>query len=295
MRAQLGALVLVLLAPNAIAYSADFQPTSTAPDQQALDMPIVAFTTLTMVESTTQPESYNANSGSTVPGEQIDSEHAQPPSLPLNLVNEHVRKKMDQDLYKFKSIILRLTDSPDIQSESVDSDSSFVSGEQLFGTPTSSAPRVLSINVVMPTFAIKITEDAGASDVETVLTIASFINNVEETTRVSPIFGAAEVTPESQRAPSTVARFTKASITSTSIPDRYPTASAVQRHEITLDEMELLSILHLQSVAPTEASAAPHAGFYGIPMHTPSVAQGISSPPVFTMASPYPYPPMPQP
>ncbi|KAJ1668325.1 hypothetical protein EV178_000671 [Coemansia sp. RSA 1646] len=296
MRALLGAFALVLLAPRSQAYSLDIQSTNTLPDQ-APDMPIVAFTTLTMPESPTQLAPNNDSSGSAAPSDQIDGDHAQELPLPLNLVNERIRKKMEQDIFKFKNVNLHLTDSPIIPSESIDIDStsSIISDEQQSGTPTSSAPQVLSVNVVMPTFAIRITEDPGAPNVDTVITIASFINSSEESTRIIPIFDAAEATPESQRIFDPVARFTAEPATPLYFPDRNPSVAAVQRHEITLDEMELLSILHMQSVAPMVVKTAPSAGFYGLPMQTPSVAQEISSAPVFSVPSLYPNLPLPQP
>ncbi|KAJ2549286.1 hypothetical protein EV175_004504, partial [Coemansia sp. RSA 1933] len=264
-------------------------------------MPIVAFTTLTMPESSAQPVSYDDNTVLVAFDGQADDIPAEEESLslPLNLVNERIRKKMDRDVFKFKNINMQLSDLPETQPESVEGDSSLIPGEQLFETETSSAPRVLSINIVLPTFAIRITEDPGVSDIETVLSIASFINNPEETTRapVSPIFDAPDVTQENQRASGMLAKPVETPVISSRFPDRnFASVSAVQRHEITLDEMELLSILHMQSIVPMVASTAPPAGFYGAPMHTPPVVQGISSAPApLNAPSFYPPPPMPRP
>ncbi|KAJ2306021.1 hypothetical protein IWW55_001651, partial [Coemansia sp. RSA 2706] len=166
---------------------------------------------------------------------------------------------------------------------------------QFAATPTSSEPRVLSVNVVLPTIAIKITDDPGAPDAATVITIGAATSTSTQL-RAVPFFkgpddglaaesssSAAAANVESQPASSPVRLGGPALSSRTRIPDELPSVSAQERRKITIDDKDLFSILYMSDIQPQniESLSSPPASPMRALTPTPS-----STVPAFTGSQP---------
>ncbi|KAI9505112.1 hypothetical protein BX070DRAFT_221489 [Coemansia spiralis] len=296
MKALLSTIAAVLLASSATAIYLD-SPITESHDS-SLDMPIAPITTFTLPDTVATLTSYSDARPidvDTIDGistdTTVDASKRENGIVPLELVNDRLRKKIDQDLYRFKTINFDLAAATGIQPGGIGdstavSTTSPISQDNLSSvTPTSSVPRVLSANIVLPTFAIKITEDPNVSDIDTVISIASFINSLPESTRLAPIFGAADIARTNQQGIDTATGSVESLVAPTPMSDRNPAVSAIQRHQITLDEMDLLSILHIQNMASVFTSSAPVAASRGFKAQTSILSRGSDNPYVFAPPS----------
>ncbi|KAJ2358229.1 hypothetical protein GGF43_000953 [Coemansia sp. RSA 2618] len=159
----------------------------------------------------------------------------------------------------------------------------------------SSDPQVLSVKVVLPTIALKITNDSGPSDVATVISIgaaASTLTELKVAPLVDGIYGDSADMPSApsvdagDKPVSSVVQFNAPTPTQPmGIPDEFPSVSAQGRRIITIDDNDLFSVLYTKAtrVPATKAVSTPSTPVMLAPLSPPP---SKSTTPTFTGSSP---------
>ncbi|KAJ1827525.1 hypothetical protein LPJ56_001623 [Coemansia sp. RSA 2599] len=167
--------------------------------------------------------------------------------------------------------------------------------------PTSSEPRVISVNVVLPTFAIKITEDPNSLSMATVLSIDPNMEVASVTPTLDtpiPIFGTPEIATkkalgrlaldmDDPRFTATMDQpeFTQSLVTRTVNKNR---ASGRQRHEITIDDYDLAGILRMTNLASLASQLLLSNGVSDLAaLDLPTLSPALAGP-VFSTATAIP-------
>ncbi|KAJ1874740.1 hypothetical protein LPJ55_001213 [Coemansia sp. RSA 990] len=163
-------------------------------------------------------------------------------------------------------------------------------------SPTSSEPRVLSVNIVLPTIAIHITDDQSALDAATVVSIEAATSTSTQLKEV-PIFREPEDTSMGDtnsilsidsHPVSSAVRLPGNSATSPHViwSDEFPSVAAQERHKVTIDDGDIFSVLYMsnirsQNAEPTLISTPP-----SVPQALAALVSPSSTAPVFTGSQP---------
>ncbi|KAJ2125675.1 hypothetical protein IW147_000735 [Coemansia sp. RSA 720] len=164
---------------------------------------------------------------------------------------------------------------------------------QFIERPTSSEPHVLSVNIVLPTIGIRITDDPGAPDEATVISIEAATSTLTEM-KVVPLFkglgsdspvvpSATVVNANAWPLPSAVQFGIPTPIQRMRSPNEFASISAQERRILTIDDSDLFSVMYMSNPKPQTAESI---------LTTPAPMLLASSPPAspntltFTGSSP---------
>ncbi|KAJ2847965.1 hypothetical protein IWW36_003573 [Coemansia brasiliensis] len=164
-------------------------------------------------------------------------------------------------------------------------------------SPTSSEPRVLSVNIVLPTIAIHITDDQSAQDAATVISIEAATSTATQLKEV-PIFRepedtSLEVTSSilsiDSHPVSSAVRLTSNSASGSHVvwsDNEFPSVAGQERRKVTIDDGDIFSVLYMSNIRSQNAEPTLQSTPPSVPLALTATVSPSSTAPVFTGSQP---------
>ncbi|KAJ2456283.1 hypothetical protein EV183_000210 [Coemansia sp. RSA 2336] len=163
-------------------------------------------------------------------------------------------------------------------------------------SPTSSEPRVLSVNIVLPTIAVHITDDESAQDAATVISIEAATRTSTQLKEV-PILKESEDTSVDDTSSilsvdlhpvSSAVRLTSSSATGSHVvwSDEFPSVAAQERHKVTIDDGDIFSVLYMSNIRSQNAESTLLSTLPAAQQALAASVAPSSTAPVFTGSQP---------